>query len=300
LSVDLPAGGGVPPTKQEQLKVPQPQPMPTKQEQLREQPFLYVSDVKSLPRPEEALPFQQQHYALVPQHEELPSVAYWGKSLEERLVAMSTARYEMASHQTNSLPSAMSSYRSTKSKCDERTPGKEWTFQTAKKNPPHQIGWQPFDSRQTLIGLSVLLPIPPSGREAKALNKQEARKLELRRRELGWDTTIRRDTPSTMRGVRPITTEPWADDAIRFTDLTVEKRGDHTDAGEREMLKVIQHLREHGCAPPDIQTKLYEESAEYQSALAYIRKERLAKHGAFGLTGTREDRFDALRDSLMC
>jgi hypothetical protein len=170
--VDLPAGGGVPPTKQEQLKVPQPQPMPTKQEQLREQPFLYVSDVKSLPRPEEALPFQQQHYALVPQHEELPSVAYWGKSLEERLVAMSTARYEMASHQTNSLPSAMSSYRSTKSKCDERTPGKEWTFQTAKKNPPHQIGWQPFDSRQTLIGLSVLLPIPPSGREAKALNKQ--------------------------------------------------------------------------------------------------------------------------------
>jgi len=103
-----------------------------------------------------------------------------------------------------------------------------------------------------------------------------------------------------VAGVRPITTEPWADDAIRFTDLTVEKRGDHTDAGEREMLKVIQHLREHGCAPPDIQTKLYEESAEYQSALAYIRKERLAKHGAFGLTGTREDRFDALRDSLMC
>jgi hypothetical protein len=40
LSVDLPAGGGVPPTKQEQLKVPQPQPTPTKQEQLREQPFL--------------------------------------------------------------------------------------------------------------------------------------------------------------------------------------------------------------------------------------------------------------------
>ena len=152
---------------------------------------------------------------------------------------------------------------------------------------------------------------------------QEARKLELRRRELGWDTTIRRDTPSTMRGiyctkshspasrpsrstgspcaisllrvagVRPITTEPWADDAIRFTDLTIEKRGDHTDAGERELLKVIQHLREHGCAPPDIQTKLYEESAAYQSALAYIRKERRAKHGAFGLTGTREDRFDA-------
>ena len=157
LSVDLPAGGGVPPTKQEQL---------------REQPFLYVSDVKSLPRPEEALPFQQQHYALVPQHEELPSVAYWGRSLEERLVAMSTARYEMASHQMKSLPSAMSSYRSTKSKFDERTPGKEWTIQTAKKNPPHQIGWQPFDSRQALIGLSVLLPIPPSGREAKALNKQ--------------------------------------------------------------------------------------------------------------------------------
>ncbi len=86
-----------------------------------------------------------------------------------------------------------------------------------------------------------------------------------------------------VAGLKPVTQEPWANDAIRFTDATVEKRGDYTDAGEVELQRMIQHVRNHGRAPPDIQSKLYDESSEYQDAVLHIRRERQATHGSFAL-----------------
>lgn len=35
-------------------------------------------------------------------------------------------------------------------------------------------------------------------------------------RELGWDSTVRRYTPSTLRGLKPTTFEPWADDGLMY------------------------------------------------------------------------------------
>ena len=70
-----------------------------------------------------------------------------------------------------------------------------------------------------------------------------------------------------MRGLKPITTEPWANDALRFLDNTVERRGDYTDAGEVDLLRTINYVRKHGRAPSDIQSKLFEESVEYQEAV---------------------------------
>ena len=35
-------------------------------------------------------------------------------------------------------------------------------------------------------------------------------------RELGWDSTVRKYTPSTLRGLKPITFEPWADDGLMY------------------------------------------------------------------------------------
>lgn len=38
----------------------------------------------------------------------------------------------------------------------------------------------------------------------------------LKHREIAWDNTSRKYTPMMLRGYRPITLEPWADDSIRF------------------------------------------------------------------------------------
>ena len=38
----------------------------------------------------------------------------------------------------------------------------------------------------------------------------------LKHREIAWDNTARKYTPMMLRGIRPITFDPWADDSVRF------------------------------------------------------------------------------------
>lgn len=84
-----------------------------------------------------------------------------------------------------------------------------------------------------------------------------------------------------MAGLKPITTEPWADDAVRFLDESVERTGDFTDAGEVELRKRLEHMKQYGTPPATIQSDLFEESLEYQEAVLTLRKERMAAHGSF-------------------
>lgn len=45
----------------------------------------------------------------------------------------------------------------------------------------------------------------------KTPTNPNAKMLWLQHRELNWDSTIRKYTPPPLRGIKPITREPWAD-----------------------------------------------------------------------------------------
>ena len=93
----------------------------------------------------------------------------------------------------------------------------------------------------------------------------------LKHREIGWDTTTRKYTPLVMKGLKPVTFEPWADDTLYF-GLPMKGTGaeclDNPGGGPWDRLPVTRH-----CTPTpegnasDFQGRELQRRMTYREAL---------------------------------
>lgn len=146
MTMELPPGGGMPPGKQEQLK----------------EVDYFSTGLKSLPRSEEGSPSQRY----IGDDTNLPAVAYWGSTLDDRLLAMSTARYENAGHQVATLPSYRSqiSYRGSEA--------------SARGFPTHQKDWRVDINRNKTLWDDPLArrePMPMQARRSRRAERERVR-----------------------------------------------------------------------------------------------------------------------------
>ena len=56
-----------------------------------------------------------------------------------------------------------------------------------------------------------------------------ARERYLKHRELGWDSSVRKYTPPSIKGIKPVTLEPWADETLTVDDSWDRIGGDKND-----------------------------------------------------------------------
>ena len=80
----------------------------------------------------------------------------------------------------------------------------------------------------------------------------------LRWRELGWDSTARKYPPPSLRGLKPITSEPWSDDVIRY-DQAYDTIGT-------------------GSTTHTLTGGLLEESEAYHEAMLALRRLKMLEH----------------------
>ena len=81
-------------------------------------------------------------------------------------------------------------------------------------------------------------PSPPKPRAGTKPTREDEHRKQLWRkhREIAWDTTTKRQIPLQFMGLKPVTNEPWADDALRYDDK-LDRIGENKNDIQAQQLK---------------------------------------------------------------
>lgn len=83
----------------------------------------------------------------------------------------------------------------------------------------------------------------------------EHKALWLKQRELAWDNSVRRYTPASIKGLKPVTLEPWADETITV-ESSFERFGDNFDDVQGQMLRCMMSYKSDTTSQRQMKTVL--------------------------------------------